>query len=249
MALGKAYIGTSGWQYRHWGNGIFYPAGLKQSEWFEYYCSMFDCVEINNTFYHLPKREVFERWRDVSPDGFHYAVKASRYITHMKKLGQPQDTVTKFLQSVSGLGEKLSVILFQFPPFWSLDLYRLEEFIEYWRRQNLITNPKIAFEFRNPSWHQARVHQLLCSANIALCFADWPGLTITEPVTADFIYIRRHGPTWLYSSNYSPQQLQQDAMNIRNWLVNGQDVYVFFNNDAFGWAVQNALSLKQLISA
>ncbi len=247
MPLARAYIGTSGWQYRHWGNGVFYPAGLRQSDWFKYYCNIFDCVEVNNTFYHLPKKEVFERWRDVSPDGFRFAIKASRYITHLKKLSQPEEAVTKFLENVLGLGPKISVILFQFPPFWNLDLPRLEKFIEFWQGQTLLPNVKIAFEFRHRSWHQPQVHQLLRSADIALCFSDWPELNITEPITAGFIYIRRHGPTWLYSSNYSSQQLQHDAKNVKNWLAQGMDVYVFYNNDAFGWAVQNALSLKQLV--
>ncbi len=247
MPKGNAYIGTSGWQYRHWGNGVFYPTDSKPSDWFYFYCQHFNCVEINNTFYHLPNREVFEHWRNNSPYGFRFAIKASRFITHLKKLHNPEETIPKFLQNASGLGEKLAVILFQFPPFWNLDMARLKAFVDYWQRQSLVPDVKIAIEFRNSSWNVPPVHELLRSANIALCFADWPNLIISGPVTADFIYVRRHGPSLLYSSNYSPQQLQHDAEKIKNWLMNGMDVYAFYNNDAFGWAVQNALSLKELL--
>jgi len=244
---GKAYIGTSGWQYRHWGDGVFYPAELKPKEWFQYYCQYFDTVEINNTFYHLPKREVFEKWRENSPENFHFVVKASRFITHLKKLSDPQSSTLKFLQHASGLGEKLAVVLFQLPPFWNLDLDRLGEFVDYLQSQTIIQNLRIAIELRNRTWNREEVHKIFESANIALCFADWPELTIEEPITADFIYLRRHGPGLLYASNYSSGQIQQEAANIRQWLRQGLDAYIFYNNDAFGWAVENALSLKKMI--
>ncbi len=247
MRQGRVYIGTSGWQYRHWGDGVFYPAELKQKQWFQHYCQHFDTVEINNTFYHLPRREVFENWRKNSPENFQFVVKASRFITHLKKLSDPQSSTLKFLQHASGLGEKLAVILFQLPPFWNLNLIRFREFVEYLRTQTIISKLKSAVELRNPTWNRPEVHEILRSANINLCFADWPDLNIEEPVTADFVYLRRHGPASLYASNYSPEQLKQDAKNINKWLNQGRDVYIFYNNDAYGWAVKNALSLKKMI--
>lgn len=247
MNQGRAFIGTSGWQYRHWGDGVFYPKELKQKQWFDYYCQYFDTVEINNTFYHLPGREVFENWRKKSPDNFLFVIKASRFITHLKKLNNPQESTQKFLQHAAGLGEKLGVVLFQLPPFWNLNLERLQKFVKYLRTQKIIPDLKVAIELRNPTWNQSVVFEILKSANIALCFADWPDLKIEGPVTADFVYIRRHGSTSLYSSNYSMEQIQQDAEQIKKWLVKGIDSYVFYNNDAYGWALKNALSLKNII--
>lgn len=244
---GRVYIGTSGWQYRHWGHGVFYPAELKQKDWFQYYCQYFDTVEINNTFYHLPKQEVFENWRKNSPESFQFVIKASRFITHLKKLSDPQSSTLKFLQHASGLGEKLAVVLFQLPPFWNLDLDRLRVFVDYLRNQTIIPDLNIAIELRNSTWNRPEVHEILKSNNISLCFADWPELKIEEPVTANFIYLRRHGPSFLYASNYTPEQLRGDGEKIQIWKRQGFDVYIFYNNDAFGWAIRNALSLKNMI--
>jgi uncharacterized protein YecE (DUF72 family) len=247
MRPGRAFIGTSGWQYRHWADGVFYPKELKQKQWFQYYCQYFDTVEINNTFYNLPHREVFEKWRKNSPDNFQFVVKASRFITHLKKLSDPQGSTLKFLQHASGLSEKLGVVLFQLPPFWNLNLDRLQKFVEYLRTQTIIPDLKIAIELRNPTWNQPAVYEVLKSANITLCFADWPDLIIEDPITADIVYLRRHGSTFLYASSYSKEQIQQDAERIKNWSARGIDVYIFYNNDALGWAVENALSLKKMI--
>ncbi len=247
MREGRVFIGTSGWQYRHWGDGVFYPKKLMQKQWFQYYCQYFDTVEINNTFYHLPRREIFEGWRTKSPKNFQFVVKASRFITHLKKLNDPKSSTLNFLQSSSGLGEKLAVVLFQLPPFWNLNLDRLRGFVDYLRNQTIIPDLKIALELRNATWNRPVVYETLRSANIALCFADWPDLNIEDPTTADFVYLRRHGSTFLYTSNYAPDQLEKDALKIKNWLKQGLDVYIFYNNDAFGWAVQNALSLKKML--
>jgi uncharacterized protein YecE (DUF72 family) len=247
MRQGRVYIGTSGWQYRHWGNGVFYPKESKQKQWLDYYCQYFDTVEVNSTFYHLPGREVFENWRKNSPDTFQFVVKASRFITHLKKLNDPQSSATKFLQHASGLGEKLAAVLFQLPPFWNLDLDRLRGFVDYLRSQTIIPDLRIAIELRNSTWNQPAVYETLKSANIALCFADWPDLNIEGPITADFVYLRRHGSIFLYASNYTPEQLEKDAVKIKKWLKQGLDVYIFYNNDAYGWAVKNGTSLKKMM--
>jgi len=248
MAKGKVYIGTSGWIYPHWGNGVFYPSELKQGEWFSYYCQHFDTVEINNTFYHLPKREVFENWQRSSPENFVFVVKASRFITHMKKLKDPASSTRNFLTNAAGLGKKIGPILFQLPPFWNLNLERLKEFIDYLSLQKIIPNIRAVFEIRNPTWFCDEVFKILQEGKAALCFADWPDLKIESPVTADFVYLRRHGSTSLYSSEYSQEELSRDAEQIKNWLKDGRDVYIYFNNDAHGWAVKNAKTLKELLS-
>jgi len=247
MSKGRVYIGTSGWIYPHWGGGVFYPPELRQEEWFNYYSRHFRTVEINNTFYCLPKREVFENWRRSSPDGFIFVVKASRFITHMKKLKDPASSTRNFLTNASGLGEKIGPVLFQLPPFWNLNLERLREFVQYLNSQEIIPNIKVVLEIRNPTWFCPEVFQILRENNVALCFADWPDLKVREPVTADFIYLRRHGPTSLYSSGYSDEELARDAREIKNWIKEGKDVYVYFNNDAHGWAVKNAKTLEEIL--
>ncbi|MDZ7262486.1 MAG: DUF72 domain-containing protein, partial [candidate division KSB1 bacterium] len=246
MPQGNVYIGTSGWNYRHW-EGRFYPQGLKQKNWFNYYARYFNTVEINNTFYHLPQKEVFENWNRSSPDHFLFVVKASRFITHMKKLKDPQESTRNFLENASGLGSKIGPVLFQLPPFWNLDLERLKSFAHYITHQQIIPDLKVALELRNPTWVQQEVFEVLQNYNLALCFADWPELPIEEPVTADFIYLRRHGPSSLYASCYSQQQLWQDAEKIIDWRNQGKDVFVYYNNDAQAWAVENALTLMQMV--
>ncbi len=248
MKQGNVWIGTSGWIYPHWGDGVFYPADLKQHDWLDFYARHFATVEVNNSFYRLPSKEVFEAWHKQTPPHFLFAVKGSRFITHMKKLKDPETSTAKFLQNVSGLKEKLGVILFQLPPFWKLNLERLSDFLEYLKEQKIVPGVRIALEIRNPSWHTPELHRVLARHNVALVFADWPDLDVRDPVTADFVYVRRHGPTWLYSSGYSDEHLRELADQIVNWVDSGRDVFVYFNNDAGGYAVENARQLQQFIA-
>ena len=245
---GKVFIGTSGWIYPHWGSGVFYPPDLKQDRWLDFYTRHFASVEVNNSFYRLPDKHVFESWKENTPPDFRFAVKASRFITHMKKLGAPKTATAKFLEHVAGLGEKLGVLLFQLPPFWKVNLERLESFLAYLREQGIVPGVRAAFEIRNATWNCPEVHDLMRRYGAALAFADWPDLAVEEPVTADFVYVRRHGPTWLYSSDYSREQLQELAGRIQGWVADGMDVYVYFNNDAGGYAVKNARELQELLN-
>ncbi len=248
MTRGHACIGTSGWIYRHWGKDVFYPSGLPQKKWLSYYCQTFDTVEINSTFYNLPGKKVYENWYQATPENFLFVVKANRFVTHMKKLNEPETTMQPMLENMSGLREKLGPILFQLPPFWNLDETRLRNFLAYLRQQDIIANLRVVFEIRNDSWKQTQVLDLFREHNAALCFSDWPGLTIESPMTADFVYLRRHGPSGLYSSEYSEKQLENIAQRMKTRLDQGRDVYVYFNNDAYGYAVRNAVQLKQLLS-
>jgi uncharacterized protein YecE (DUF72 family) len=247
MGKGKIFIGTSGWNYSHWGKGTFYPKEVKEKEWLSYYAKHFDTVEINTTFYRLPQKTVVERWENTVPSQFNFVVKVSRYITHIKKLNQPEQALLKFLKNVSLLKKKLALLLFQLPPFLKTHQQRLKHLLGLLKDQSIIPGVKVCFEFRNSSWLEEETFHLLTRHNAALCFADWPELNVTEPVTADFIYLRRHGPTSLYRSGYSPQEIRRDAGKIKKWAEEGKDIYIYFNNDAEGWAVKNALSLLEVV--
>ena len=247
MAEGKVFIGTSGWSYSHWGKGVFYPFEVKQKEWLSYYSHYFDTVEINNTFYQFPQKLVFERWERSVPSHFNFVVKVSRYITHIKKLNQPEQPLLKFLEHVSLLKKKLALLLFQLPPFLKANQLHLKHLLDLLKDQSIIPRVRVAFEFRNNTWLEEEIFHLLRQREAALCFADWPDLTVTEPVTSDFIYLRRHGPKALYSSGYSQKEIKKDAHQIKSWLAEGKEVYVYFNNDAGGWAVKNALSLLEAV--
>ena len=145
MTKGHAYIGTSGWIYKHWGKDVFYPVGLPQKQWLSHYGQTFDTVEINSTFYNLPGKKVFDNWRKATPEHFLFVVKANRFITHMKKLNEPEIAVQRILENISGLCEKLGPVLFQLPPLWNLDAARLQDFLAYLRQQTTITNLRVVF--------------------------------------------------------------------------------------------------------
>lgn len=246
--VGKAIIGTSGWNYKHWGEGVFYPPGMRPKEWLSYYSKYFESVEINNTFYRLPPPEVFATWYKETPPGFIFSLKANRFLTHLKKLSSPEKYLGKFLRNISALKEKLKVILFQLPPFWKFHEERLEAFFSFLTSHNDNLDLRFALEIRHKSWHCAACWQILEKYHASLVFADWPGLDIHSPVTADFIFIRRHGFQSPYATSYPDDFLKNFAAKISKWLSTGKDVYVYFNNDAWGYAIQNALSLKKYLS-
>jgi len=175
------------------------------------------------------------------------AVKASRFITHMKKLLDPEEHVAMFLERASGLGPKLHVVLFQLPPFWKSNCTRLHALCEFIRSQRIVPGVRAALEVRNPSWLSPDCFEALRQHNVALAFTDWPALKVKEPLTADFVFLRRHGPEGLYSSDYSDALLQEDARQIRAWRAQGRDVYAYFNNDVHGYAPRNAATLKRLL--
>jgi len=249
--MSKAYIGTSGFSYPHWGNGIFYPKGLPQTKWFEYYCQHFKTVELNVSFYRLPKKEVFAGWREKAGEKFVFSVKGSRFITHVKKLKDCQEAVEKFFEAASPLRGSTSrevephqvknVVLWQLPPGFKANPERLEEFLRV-----LPKAFRHAFEFRHESWLDKKIYNLLKKYNAAIVFQDYPDWPRTEKVTADFVYLRFHGRTRLYTSNYSDRELKEWGRKINKWLKKGLDVYVYFNNDALGYAVENAVALRAL---
>jgi uncharacterized protein YecE (DUF72 family) len=239
--MGELRIGTSGWVYAHW-KGIYYPPDLPQKGWFGHYARDFDTVEINNTFYRLPKPETFEHWGEAAPAGFVYTFKASRYITHIKRLLEPEATLEKFIDRVRLAGRTLGPVLFQLPPRFHADLPRLETFL-----QALPADLLHVFEFRDDSWHQEQVRELLARHGIAFCIHDHGSVHCPDWVTADTVYLRYHGSAEApYSGSYSDEFLRRQAQRIADWRQAGKSVYAYFNNDVGGHAVRNALTLKKL---
>jgi len=237
----RCYIGTSGWVYPHW-RGIFYPQGVPQSRWFEHYASRFRTVEVNNTFYRLPKASTFDRWREQAPEGFIYAVKASRYITHLKHLRECAEPMERFLGRVRRLGEHLGPILYQLPPHWRADPERLEEFAAL-----LPWDMLHVFEFRNGRWFIEPVWEVLERHGLGFCIFSLSGAMCPLWSVGRVVYIRFHGSDRVYGGRYSREELSVWAQRIRAFLEQGCDVYAYFNNDAFGYAVENARELRQMV--
>jgi uncharacterized protein YecE (DUF72 family) len=236
----SVHIGTSGWSYKHW-KGTFYPKGIKVADEFQYYSSIFSTVEINNTFYRLPAKSVFEKWRDAVADEFLFAVKGSRFITHMKKFKDPKESFQKFFDHVSVLGSKLGPVLFQLPPRWRVNTDRLHTFL-----QMLPKYMRFAFEFREPSWYHEEVLSLLRRFNCAFCIYELDGHHSPRSITADFTYIRLHGPGGKYEGSYDKRALKTWAQNIMLWADDGLDVFVYFDNDQHGYAAHNARDLQEI---
>ncbi len=220
-----------------------YPEDVPKWRWFEYYCTRFDTVEMNVTFYRLPKPSSFKRWLNSSPEGFCFSLKGSRFITHIKRLKDVEEPVERFFSSVTLLKEKLSVVLWQFPPKMAIDIAALEGFLELIKQYRI----RNTFEFRHQSWITKDVQKLLGRYGYSFCQADWPDFNRELPLTSDFVYIRRHGHGGRYNSCYSDEELREDAKRIKGYLKKGMDVYVYFNNDAFGYAPKNAQTLKELL--
>ena len=237
---GKLHIGTSGWNYTHW-KGPFYPEDLPVSKWLSYYTEQFATVEINNSFYHLPSEKTFTGWREKTPPGFLFSVKASRFITHMKKLKDPDEPVSTFLRHAGQLAEKLGPILFQLPPKWKRNPDRLQAFLDV-----LPEDHRYTFEFRDESWWDPEILARLRDRNMAFCLFELGGKRTPEEITADFVYIRQHVPDGPYAGQYDDPILTLWAERLRNWADRGMDVYCYFDNDQYGYAARDALRLREL---
>ncbi len=232
-------IGTSGWMYKHW-RGSFYPEDISSDQMLPFYAQAFDTVEVNNTFYQLPTRSKVKAWKERSPEGFLFAIKANRYITHMKNLLEPEEPVKNLMDRVRTLDEKLGPILFQLPPRWSVNAGRLASFLDV-----LPAGLRYAFEFRDNTWYHNDIYQLLEEAAAAFCIHDHHDAPSPEELTADFTYVRLHGPTGDYGGTYTDEQLQAWGDKLTAWNESGQDVYAYFNNDVRGYAVANARELRR----
>jgi uncharacterized protein YecE (DUF72 family) len=232
------FVGTSGWQYDDW-RGRFYPKGLPKSEWLRYFSEAFPTVEVNNTFYQLPKEETFVTWREASADGFLVAIKASRYITHIRRLRECRDPVRLLWSRCRRLGKKLGPVLFQLPPNFKADVDLLRGFLRL-----LPKGMQAAFEFRHPSWASEETKGALDEAGSALVLADRPGARVPNVVTGGWSYIRFHQGTPL-GPGYARSKLRRWAERIRE--THARDTFAYFNNDTGGAAVRDARALTELL--
>ena len=243
----RAYVGTSGWNYKHWSNGAFYPPDVKPPDWLKFFAAHFETVEINNSFYRLPTETAFQNWRSQVPEGFIFSVKASRFLTHIKRLKDPEGPLDLFFGRARFLKNRLGPVLFQLPPRFKVDIQRLQNFLAALNTHNRKKNLRFVIEVRDPTWLVPPVFELLRRNRVALCFADWRDMPVTEPVTADFVYIRRHYGR-AGGGNYSRKDLNRDVDQILGWLSHKLGVYVYFNNDMGGHALRNARYVKKQLA-
>ena len=232
-------VGTSGWHYNHW-SGRFYPDNLPKSKWFEHYAQYFDTVEINNTFYQLPKARTFENWREQAPEDFLFTVKANRYITHIKRLKDAGEPLGRFIERATLLRSSLGPILYQLPPSFHKDLDRLAVFL-----QLLPKDQTTVFEFRHKSWFSEDTYELLREFNAAFCIHDMPGVATPRIITGSVIYIRFHGSAGKYEGDYPKSALRDWAQWIKENAKGIRSIYAYFNNDIHAYAVRNARTLRE----
>lgn len=245
--MAQVLIGTSGWSYPDW-RGLFYPDDLPSRRYLDFYARAFPTTEINYSFYHLPRPETYAKWAGQVPGAFVFSVKASRLITHTKRLRGVRTAWGTFAKNARTLGPRLGPILLQLPSSFRCDMKRLEAFLEMVGASASHASPsRLVFEFRHESWFTDHVYRLLEHHRAALCIADSPGYPHHDVLTADFAYLRFHGRTQLFASSYSKHELAVEANVITRYRREGRDVFVYFNNTAGGHAVENALTLTRLV--
>lgn len=241
--MSRFLYGTSGYSYDHW-RGSFYPPHTASGDRLAFYATRFPAVELDVTFYRLPAREVFARWRDATPDGFRFAVKGSRLITHFRRLSGAEEAVRTFFEHAAGLGDKLEVVLWQLPPAMTADTARLDAFCAL---ATAATPARHAFEFRNAAWFADETYAVLRAHGCGLCVASSPDDESPDVLTADFTYLRFHGGRTLPDAAYSDAEIAAWAEVARRRLAEGCDVYAFFNNDAHAYAPSDARRLSALV--
>ena len=234
-------VGCSGWQYRHW-RELFYPKGLAQTRWFAFYAEHFDTVEINSSFYHLPKASTFEKWRDEAPPGFCYAIKANRFITQAKKLLDCEEPMERMMTATRHLGDRLGPMLYQLPPGMKINLERLETFLKI-----LPSGVTSVFEFRNGSWYDPETYDLLDRYGAGFVVHDMPGSRSERIAVGPVVYVRFHGGEGKYWGRYSDEGL----LSWTDWLIeqarSGRTCWCYFNNDIHGHAIEDARTLKAMV--
>lgn len=242
--MAQVRIGTSGWRYDSW-RGKFFPVGLRLDDQLQYYATQFSAVELNGVFYRTPMPDAVMRWRDQTGADFIFSWKASKYITHWKRLSEgSEDSLALLHDRVSCLGRKAGPLLFQLPPNFKADDERLARFLKLLRRRH-----RHVFEFRHQSWYRPSILRLLADHNVALCLSDHHDAPAPWERTADFVYIRGHGPGGRYKGHYSSAQLEEWARYIKAWKRRSIDVYTFFDNDQKAAAPADALKLQSLLKA
>lgn len=246
MQSGKCYIGTSGWNYKHWGSGRFYPPKLPQRLWLEYYAQRFGTVEINSSFYRVPTPETIGKWSEMAPEGFRFAVKVWRGITHYRKLKNSRDLLERFFESANLLqARQRGPLLVQLPPNFGIDPGRLDTFLDDLKATTGPSRWKVAVEFRSPDWLLAETYRLLDRHGAAVALVDGR-CPASEPNDVSFIYVRRHGAN-APEGRYQPAHIRADARRVRQWLQENRTVWVYYNNDWGGHAVDNAAQLLDVV--
>lgn len=239
---GKLYLGLSGWSYEAWKHGFY--AGVPRKDWLRHYAGVFDAVEINSTFYGRQRDSTLIKWKDQTPPGFRFAVKANRFITHLKRLDVDEDSIVKARGQCGPLGAKASAVLWQFQANFHKDIERLKNFARMLRKR--FRRLPHCLEFRHASWFDDETANLMREyglVNVISDAADWP---FWDAVTAGTAYVRLHGHSVTYHSRYSDDILGEYADKARAWLAEGRDVHVYFDNTDAGHAVEDALRLKRM---
>lgn len=242
-------VGCSGWNYRSW-KGTFYPAELDPGEWLPYYATVFDTVELNGTFYRLPERSTFAKWRSQVPPGFRAAMKASRYLTHLKRLIDPAEPVSRLFDRARGLGPVLGPVLYQLPPQMKRDVGRLASFLALLpgtlRGIGALDH---VVEFRDPSWYVDEVFELIAARGVSVCLHDKLGSEYDGDPVGPLTYVRFHGTSGQYHGSYEPVHLRPWAQRLAGDARRGRRVFAYFNNDPEATATRNAVALRELIGA
>ena len=241
QTVSPIHVGCSGWVYEHW-RGILYPEGFPQRLWFQRYSEEFDTVEINASFYRVPKADTFDGWRGKAPEGFRYAVKVNRFITHLKKLVEVEEALDEFVALARKLGPTLGPLLYQLPPSLKLDLDRLEGFLKL-----IPKDMSNVFEFRNNSWYVPQTYSLLDRYGASFCVHDMPGSKTDRVAVGPNAYVRFHGGEGKYWGRYSDEGL----LSWTDWILEqsrqGRAVWCYFNNDIHGHAIHDAQTLKSMV--
>lgn len=243
----KLFIGTSGYSYPHWGNGVFYHRDVKQKDWLGFYSQQFNAVELNVTFYQVPDKATVKRWFKETPREFRFVVKGSRFITHIKRLKDVQQPLEKLWENMEPLRPKMDAFLWQLPPDFKRDDQRLRSFCRQLQRVGVSGEVRNVFEFRDDSWFCEEVYAILREFQCCLCFADFPQKMGEHVLTTDFAYVRFHSGKVYYTSNYSQKELEVWADKIVELRGRIKRFYAFFNNDEQAFAVYNAQAFRMLL--
>ncbi len=237
----QIHVGTSGWHYDHW-KGPFYPESLPRTNYLEYYADLFHTLEINNSFYQMPQEKTMIQWRNAVPKEFIFSIKASRYITHIKKLKDGRQIIPPFLKKIEVLGDRLGPILFQLPPQWRYNLERLNSFLNA-----LPSGFRYAFEFRDSSWFNPRTYDALALKGAAFCIYQVASRCTPIELTADFAYVHFHGSKGSNQGKYDPAFLGKWADTFMDWARQGKEVFCYFDNDESGYAAQDARKMQEIV--
>lgn len=248
---GRAFVGTSGWQYRQW-RGRFYPEDIPQRAWLPFIGENLDSVEVNGTFYTLPKKETVHGWAEETPRDFRFSLKVWRGISHFKKLKDPEPKLRRFYDLAKEVpGRQRGPLLTQLPPNQGKDLEKLDHYLKAMKKVPTKTQGhwQRAMEFRHDSWYDDDTYALLDKHRTALCIHDMKGAgPVDEPNDASFIYMRRHGPGGNTQRGYDKKAIRQDARRINDWSDSGKQVFVYYNNDGYAHAPQDAMTLKEMLN-